>query len=74
MGQRFIPDSYMFQNLVFGYVTQHLTLTSDKWNEKPFTSGLVDTPQGKIVARTFPRGLDVMALLGSSRAKELIKE
>jgi len=74
MGQRFIPDSYMFQNLVFGYVTQHLTLTPDKWNEKPFTSGLVDTPSGPIVARVFPRGLDVMALLGSGRAKELIKD
>ena len=74
MGQRFIPDSYMFQNLVFGYVTQHLTLTSDTWSEKPFTSGLVDTPSGPIVARVFPRGLDVMALLGSDRAKELIKE
>ena len=72
MGQRFIPDSYMFQNLVFGYVTQHFTLTPSNWNELPFTSGLVDTPSGPIVARVFPRGLDVMALLGSERAKELI--
>jgi len=74
MGQRFIPDSYMFQNLVFGYVNKHLSLTPDTWNEKPFTSGLIDTPQGQIVARVFPRGLDVMALLGSKRAKELLKE
>ena len=74
MGQRFIPDSYMFQNLVFGYVTQHLSLTMDTWNGLPFTSGLIDTPQGAIVARVFPRGLDVMALLGSERAKELISE
>ncbi len=74
MGQRFIPDSYMFQNLVFGYVTQHFTLTPNNWNGEPFTSGLVDTPSGSIVARVFPRGLDVMALLGSDRAKELITE
>ncbi len=74
MGQRFIPDSYMFQNLVFGYVTQHLTLNPDTWNELPFTSGLISTPSGSIVARVFPRGLDVMALLGSDRAKELITE
>lgn len=74
MGQRFIPDSYMFQNLVFAYVNKHLSLTPGNWDEKPFTSGLVDTPSGPIVARVFPRGLDVMALLGSNRAKEIITE
>ncbi len=74
MGQRFIPDSYMFQNLVFAYVNKHFSLTSDTWDKAPFTSGLVNTPQGPIVARVFPRGLDVMALLGSNRAKELITE
>jgi len=74
MGQRFIPDSYMFQNLVFAYVSQHFSLTPSNWDEKPFTSGLVNTPYGQIVARVFPRGLDVMALLGSNRAKELLTE
>ncbi len=60
MGQRFIPDSYIFQNLVFPYVGEYL---GDK---KPFTmyAGI----------RVFPRGLDVMALLGSKRAKELLSE
>jgi len=74
MGQRFIPDSYMFQNLVFAYVAKHLSLTTDNWDGEPFTSGLVDTPTGPIVTRVFPRGLDVMALLGSNRAKELLTE
>jgi hypothetical protein len=44
MGQRFIPDSYMFQQLVY-----------DK----------VGTPSDP---RTFPKGLDIMAVLGSERA------
>ncbi len=44
MGQRFIPDSYMFQQLVY-----------DK----------VGTPSDP---RLFPKGLDVMAVLGSERA------
>lgn len=74
MGQRFIPDSYMFQHLVFAYVAKHLSLTPDNWDEKPFTSGLVDSPTGPIVTRVFPRGLDVMALLGSNKAKELLTE
>ncbi|MFH1740857.1 MAG: DUF3160 domain-containing protein [bacterium] len=43
MGQRFIPDSYMFTELVF-----------------PRTG------------RNFPRGLDVMAVLGSQRAYEIL--
>jgi len=65
MGQRFIPDSYMFQNLVFGYVSNYL---GDK---KPFTMGFVD---GVGLTRVFPRGLDVMFLLGSKRAMEILKE
>ncbi len=40
MGQRFIPDSYMFAHLI-----------------DPYVSG-----------RLFPKGLDVMAILGSNRA------
>lgn len=44
MGQRFIPDSYMFQQLVY-----------DK----------VGTPGDP---RLFPKGLDIMAVLGSERA------
>jgi hypothetical protein len=44
MGQRFIPDSYMFQQLVYDKV------------------GTASNP------RLFPKGLDVMAVLGSERA------
>ncbi len=47
-GQKFIPDSYMFQNLVYKKV------------------GTQDNP------RLFPRGLDVLAVLGSERAREIL--
>ena len=48
MGQRFIPDSYMFQELVYAKV---------------------GTPADP---RAFPMGLDVMAVLGSRRAYEIL--
>jgi len=64
MGQRFVPDSYMFQNLVIPKVTGLIG------QEEAFTS--VMTPIGP--ARGFPRGLDLMALLGSGRAAELLDE
>ncbi len=62
-GQKFIPDSYMFNNLVFPKVDKYLG------NKKPFT--MVITPQGP--TRGFPRGLDVFAVLGSKRAYEILK-
>jgi len=59
MGQRFIPDSYIFQNLVgFDYAGRG----------EPFT--LVQSQGGPI--RGFPRGLDAMDLLGSARAQEIL--
>lgn len=62
MGQRFTFDSYIFQNLVYDRVKKYKG--KDK---KPFTEG-----RG---VRTFARGLDVMAVLGSTEAKDiLIKE
>jgi hypothetical protein len=48
MGQRFIPDSYMFQELVYTKV------------------GTQQNP------RTMPKGLDVMAVLGSDRARTVL--
>jgi hypothetical protein len=58
IGQRFIPDSYMFQNLV--------TPTTGPYtgDGAPFTywSG----------ERVMPRGLDIMTILGSTRARELL--
>jgi len=60
MGQRFVPDSYIFQNLVFPYAGDYTG------QEMAFTQGQF--------GRHFPRGLDVMALLGSERAKVLLDE
>jgi hypothetical protein len=65
MGQRFIPDSYMFSNLVGAYTDVYL---GDR-EPKPFT--FVISNAGRPI-RGFPRGLDVMALLGSDRARELL--
>lgn len=64
MGQRFIPDSYMFSKLVFP--------TADKFKgkEPPFTACYIEY-YGYV--RCFPRGLDVMALLGSEHAREILR-
>ena len=62
MGQRFIPDSYMFQQLVFPAVGRFGGIGD------PFTQVLTDA--GPI--RGFPRGLDVMAVLGSARALDIL--
>lgn len=48
-GQRYIPDSYIFQELVFDKVGN---------KQKP---------------RHLPKGLDIMAVLGSERAAEILK-
>ena len=68
IGQRFIPDSYMFSNLVGAYTDVYL---GDKDCSEVFTC--VISGAGRPI-RGFPRGLDVMALLGSERAKELLNE
>ncbi len=63
MGQRFVPDSYMTQELVFPKAGA-FTGTG-----KPFTMEMTDGgPQ-----RCFARGLDVLAVLGSQRAYEVLK-
>ncbi len=63
MGQRFIPDSYMFQNLIFPTVGNYVG------KDEPFTMKMtILGPQ-----RCFPRGLDVMGVLGSERAYEILK-
>ncbi len=61
MGQRFVPDSYMFQHLVFPQVGQYLGGSTSA----PFTLNANG-------ARGYPRGLDVMALLGSEPATDLL--
>src|SRR5262249_37837847 len=63
MGQRFIPDSYMMGKLVWPTV-------GDPKHDGMFTR--VETGGGPI--RGFPRGLDIMAVLGSTRAREVLKE
>jgi len=65
MGQRFIPDSYMFSNLVGAYTDVY------EGTGQPFT--LVISGAGRPI-RGFPRGLDVMALLGSERARQIMDE
>ncbi|MFW6124251.1 MAG: DUF3160 domain-containing protein [Acidobacteriota bacterium] len=64
MGQRFIPDSYIFQQLVYGVKSMKY-----RGNEHPFTMEVI--PNAGSV-RAFPRGLDVMAVLGSQRALEIL--
>ncbi|MBL7062927.1 MAG: DUF3160 domain-containing protein [Anaerolineae bacterium] len=62
MGQRFIPDSYMFQQLVYNQVGLY------RGSGKPFTM----SPSQAGPIRAFPRGLDVPAVLGSGRALEIL--
>ena len=64
MGQRFVPDSYMFQNLVAPAVGMYVG------TGKPFTMKM--TQMGP--ARCLPRGLDIMAVVGSERAYEILKQ
>ena len=66
MGQRFVPDSYMFQQLVSPAVGMYVGNKSG--DEKPFTMEMTDGGP----ARCFPRGLDVMAVLGSERAEDIL--
>jgi len=66
MGQRFVPDSYMFQRLVSPAVGMYV----GKNCEGTFTCDY--TQLGP--ARCFPRGLDVMSVLGSERAEDILRE
>ena len=63
IGQRFVYDSYIFQQLVYDRVGAYLG------TGEPFTS--VPGPAGLI--RGFPRGLDVAAVFGSERALEIMR-
>jgi len=62
MGQRFIPDSYMFQQLVYDKVKLY------RGDGQPFTM----SPSQVGPIRGFPRGLDIAAVLGSARALEIL--
>jgi hypothetical protein len=65
IGQRFVPDSYMFQHLVFPEVGR----LQGQPHVRPFTAG--DGGVGGPV-RAYPRGLDLMALLGSKEALRIL--
>ncbi|MDP2896492.1 MAG: DUF3160 domain-containing protein [bacterium] len=64
MGQRFIPDSYMFQQLVAPVTGRYVG------SEEPFTAVYIED-LGYV--RGFPRGLDVMAVLGSDEALAILE-
>ncbi len=64
MSQRYTPDSYMFQQLIFPAVGPFTG------QGEPFT--MVMTPGGP--QRNFARGLDVMAVLGSDRALQHLQD
>jgi hypothetical protein len=64
MGQRFVPDSYMFQRLVSPAIGMYIG------NGTPFT--MCYTLEGPV--RCFPRGLDIMSVLGSGRAGAILIE
>ena len=63
MGQRFVPDSYIFQQLVYDKVKGY------QGQGKPFTM----EPSLAGPVRAFPRGLDIAAVLGSERALEILR-
>ncbi|MDT8302859.1 MAG: DUF3160 domain-containing protein [Sedimentisphaerales bacterium] len=66
-GQSFVPDSYMFQQLIFPEVGSYL----GESEELPFTA-VSDRMGG--YCRGYVRGLDLMALLGSNEAFNILDE
>jgi len=69
LGQRSIPDAAIFQKLVHSQ-THPLPYTGGA-ADKPFT-WVKDGVFGEV--RGFPRGLDLMAVLGSATAETLLEE
>jgi hypothetical protein len=65
MGQRFVPDSYILSKLVAPYTGAF------RGGDLPFTAYTVP---GVGTVRVFPRGLDVMAVMGSSRARAILDD
>ncbi len=65
MGQRYVPDSDIMGRLVYPSI--------GPWTGgKPLAFTAVKTQNG--ISRCFPRGLDLMTVLGSKRARALIKD
>jgi hypothetical protein len=65
MGQRYVPDSHILSELVAPHTGEFTG------GEMPFTA--LSVP-GVGIQRVFPRGLDVMAVLGSERARGILDE
>lgn len=63
MGRRFVPDSYVFQHLTFPEVGGY---TGENQN-RPVTMDIFGN-------RSYIRGLDLMAILGSDEALKILKE
>ena len=63
MGQRYTPDSFIFQQLVSPMVGMYVG------KDAPFTMCMTEGG----AARCFPRGLDVFAVLGSDDALSILK-
>ncbi|MFZ2071320.1 MAG: DUF3160 domain-containing protein [Halobacteriota archaeon] len=68
MGQRFVPDSYMFQHLVSPVVGDYV----GNGTPTPFTHCIITQAEAGGGTRCFPRGLDVMAVLESKRAEAIL--
>jgi hypothetical protein len=64
MGQRFVPDSYIFQQLVTPKASDY----TGSGNPIPFSYGT--SPAGP--QRCYPRGLDIMAVFGSDLALDIL--
>jgi len=64
MGQRYVPDSYMLGQMVAPAV-------GDGGRSDAFTTVMIPD-HGPV--RGFPRGLDIMAILGSDRALEILED
>ncbi len=71
LGQRFILDAALFQRLVHSHKNPLRYTGKASKKEKPFTWAM-DNADGEI--RGFPRGMDLMALLGSETAAEMLKK
>jgi len=69
MGQRFIPDSHMLEELVYG-IKGKKEILKYTGKGKPFTMELIANVGP---ARALPRGLDILAVLGSKRALDILK-
>lgn len=69
LGQRALADAAIFQKLV--HSSDNPLIYNGKSETKPFTQ-VMDGVFGEV--RGFPRGLDLMAVLGSKKAENLLAE